>query len=87
MNVAAGKKICWCVKVCAFECGCSIIPVQRVWLAELLWDRTAHHNKKKKKRMEAFHAFSLTLFACNIVSLLKKIPHQLRRSILSASEG
>ena len=45
MNVAAGRKICWCVKVCAFECGCSIIPVQRVWLAEILWDRTAHHKK------------------------------------------
>ena len=47
MNFAAGRKICWCVKVCAFDCGCSIISVQRVWLAELLWDRTAHHKKTK----------------------------------------
>ena len=42
-NVAAGRKICWCVEVCGFECGSSIIPVKRVWLAELLWKRTAHH--------------------------------------------
>ena len=40
-----------------------------------------------KKRKEAFHVFSLTLFACNVVTFVRTISYQLRRCILSASEG